>query len=72
MVAGEDGEILDLLVARRARVGAGMAYEIPIAQQQEIGVGVEDIAAGGAAETGQMPSLPREFLLSCCQRRAQR
>ena len=45
LVAGEDGQVLDLLPARVARVGAVVADERAIAEQEQIGVGVEEGAA---------------------------
>nr|POE94634.1 hypothetical protein CFP56_16871 [Quercus suber] len=59
LVAGEDGEVFDLVAAGVAAVGAVVADERAIAEEQEVGVGVEEGAAGVAAETIDMPSVAR-------------
>ena len=40
LVAGEDGEVFDLVVAGAAAVGAVVAYEAAIAEEQEVRIAV--------------------------------
>lgn len=55
LVAGEDGEVFNLVAAGAAAVGAVVADEGAIAEQEEVGVGVEEGAAGVAAEAVYVP-----------------
>ena len=57
LVAGQDGEVLDLVAAVVAAVGAVIADEGAIAEQQQVGVRVEQGAAGIAAEAVDVPAV---------------
>lgn len=57
LVARQDGEVFDLVAAGAAAVGAIVADEGAITEQEEVGVRVEEGAARMAAETGQVPSM---------------
>lgn len=57
LVTSEDGEVFDLVSASTAAVCAVVADERPIAEQEEVRVGVEESAAGIAAEAVEMPSV---------------
>jgi hypothetical protein len=58
LVAGQDGEVLDLVATVIAAVGAIVANERAIAEQQQVGVRVEQGAARVAAEAVNVPSVP--------------
>jgi hypothetical protein len=57
LVAGQDGQVLDLVSAVVAAVGAVVADERAIAEQEQVGVGVEEGAAGVAAEAVNVPTV---------------
>lgn len=57
LVAGEDGEILNLVVAGAAAVRAVVADEGAVAEQQEVRVRVQQGATGVAAEAVNVPSV---------------
>lgn len=57
LVTGEDRQVFDLVVARAAAVGAVVADEGAIAEEEEVRVGVEEGAARIAAEAVEMPSV---------------
>jgi hypothetical protein len=57
LISREDGEILDLVAARAAAVGAVVADEGAVAEQEEIGVGVKEGVTGVATEAVYMPSV---------------
>ena len=57
LIAGQDGEILNLLVAGVAAVGAIVADQRSIAQQEQVCVRVQQGAAGVAAKATDMPSI---------------
>jgi len=57
LITCEYGEIFDLIVAGGAAVGAVVADEGAVAEEEEIGVRVEEGAAGVAAEAVNMPSV---------------
>lgn len=59
LIAGQDCQVLDLVAARAAAVSAVVADERAIAEQQQIGVGVEESAAGIASEAVDVPSISR-------------
>ena len=59
LVASEDGQILDLVAAGAAAVGTVVADERAIAEQEEVGIGVEEGAAGVAAEAVDVPAMSR-------------
>lgn len=65
LVAGQDGQVLDLVAAMVAAVCAVVADEGAIAEQQQVGVRVEQGAAGVAAEAVDVPSVP-SCLVSVC------
>lgn len=58
LVAGEDGQVFDLVVAAATAVGTLVANEGAIAQQEEVRVRVEKGATGVAAKTVNVPSIP--------------
>ncbi|KFZ11385.1 hypothetical protein V501_04804 [Pseudogymnoascus sp. VKM F-4519 (FW-2642)] len=62
LVAGQDGEVLDLVAAGAAAVGAVVADEGAVAEEEQVGVGVEEGVALVAAEAVEMPSVV------CCGR----
>jgi hypothetical protein len=57
LVARQDGEVFDLISARAAAVGAVVADQRAVAEEQEVRVRVEKGVAGIAAETVEMPSV---------------
>ena len=57
LLAGEDGEVLDLVRARAATVGAVAADERPVAEQEQVGVRVEQGAACAATKAVDVPSV---------------
>jgi hypothetical protein len=57
LVSGQDSEVLNLIVAGATAVGAVVAYERAITEQEEIRVRVEQRVAGVTAETVKMPSI---------------
>ena len=59
LVASQYGEVFDLVVAAAATVSTTVAYERAIAEEKEVGVGVEEGATGVAAEAINVPSVPR-------------
>lgn len=61
LVARQDGQVLDLVAAVVAAVGAVVAYQRAVAQQQQVRVRVEEGAARVAAEAVNVPSVAR-----CC------
>lgn len=61
LVARQDGQVFDLVAAVVAAVGAVVAYQGAVAEQQEVRVRVEQGAAGVAAEAVDVPSVA-----SCC------
>ena len=42
LVAGEDGEVLDLVAASIAAVSAVVTYQAAVAKKQEVGIAVEE------------------------------
>ena len=56
LVTRQDSQILNFLSACAAAVRAAIADERAVAQDQEVGIGVEERAARIAAETFDMPS----------------
>ena len=63
LIACQDGQILDLVVACAATVGTIVADQGAIAEQKEVCVGIEEGAAGVASETVNVPSIAGcEFL----------
>lgn len=65
LVAGQDRKVFDLIAAGRAAVGAVVANERAIAEQQQVGVRVEQRIAGVTAEAVDMPSV------ICCKDQCQ-
>ncbi|KFY20889.1 hypothetical protein V493_07604, partial [Pseudogymnoascus sp. VKM F-4281 (FW-2241)] len=57
LVAGQDGEVLDLVAAGAAAVGAVVADEGAVAEEEKVGVRVEEGVALVAAEAVEMPSV---------------
>ena len=57
MFAGQDGDVLDLVVAGAAAVGAVVAYEGAVAEEEQVGVGVEQGLTLAAAEAVDVPSV---------------
>ena len=66
LVAGEDGEVLDLVAAGIAAVGAVVADERTVAEEEQVGVGVEKSAAGVAAKAINVPSVASWKVLASC------
>lgn len=64
LVAGKDGEILDLVPARTAAICTVVANERTIAEEEEVGVGIQEGAAGVTAETVNVPAIARWERLS--------
>lgn len=58
LVSGEDGEVFNLIAAGAAAVGAIVADEGAIAEQQEVRIRVEEGIARVASEAVEMPSIP--------------
>jgi hypothetical protein len=59
LIAGQDGQILDLVIADTAAVCTIVADERPVAEEEEVRIGVEDCAAGVAAKAIYVPSVAR-------------
>lgn len=57
LIAGKDSEVLNLVSAGTAAVGAVVADEGPVAEEEEVGIGVEEDAAGVAAKAVEVPSV---------------
>ena len=57
LVPRKDGQVLDLVAAGVACVGAVIADERSVAEEEEVCVGVEEGAAGVAAEAIEVPSV---------------
>jgi len=57
LVAREDSEVFNLVAAGRAAVGAVVAYEGTIAEQEEVGIRIEQGATSVTAEAVNMPSI---------------
>lgn len=57
LLTGEDCQILDLVAAGTAAVGAIIADERAVAEQEQVCVGVEQHAAGVASEAIDVPSI---------------
>lgn len=57
LIAGEDCEVFDLVAACVAAVCAVVTNKGAVAEEEEVGVGVEECAAGVASETIYMPSI---------------
>lgn len=55
LIPGQDGKVFDLVPARAAAVSTIVADERAIAEEEEVGIGVEESAAGVAAEAVEMP-----------------
>lgn len=61
LVAGEDGKILDLVPTCTAAVGAVVADEGAVTEEEQVGVRVEKGQARVAAEAVNVPSIARQF-----------
>lgn len=57
LVAGEDGQVVDFLVALLAVVQAVRAYEVAVAQHEEIQVATQQQLALQAFEAQDMPPI---------------
>lgn len=57
LISGQDGQVLNLVATGAATVGAVVANEGAVAEEQQVGVGVEEGAAGVASEAVYMPSV---------------
>jgi hypothetical protein len=57
LVAGQDGQVLDLVAAMIATVGTVVAYQGAVAEEQQVRIRVEEGAARVAAEAVDMPSV---------------
>lgn len=65
LITSQDSEVFDFVATVVAAVCAVVAYERSVAEQEEIGVGVEESAAGVAAEAVDVPSVASCGLLAC-------
>jgi hypothetical protein len=65
LVAGQDGEILDLVAAVVAAICAVVAYQGAVAEEQQVRVRVEQRAARVAAEAVNVPSVSGWAMLAC-------
>jgi hypothetical protein len=57
LVAGQDGQVLNLVAAMIAAIGAVVAYQGAVAEEQQVRIRVEESAARIAAEAVDMPSV---------------
>lgn len=57
LVAGENGKILDFVSTRTATVGTIIANERAVAQEEQVGVRIEQGVTGIAPEAVNMPSI---------------
>lgn len=64
LVAGEDGKILDLVPTCAAAIGAVVADQRAVAEEEEVGIGVEEGLAGVAAEAVNVPSIAGWMMVS--------
>lgn len=64
LVAGEDGKILDLVPTCTAAVGAVVADEGAVTEEEQVGVRVEKGQARVAAEAVNVPSIARWKMVS--------
>jgi hypothetical protein len=61
LLACEDGQVLNLIVASTTAVCAVVAYQRSVTEQEQVRIGVEEGAASVAAETIEMPSVASKF-----------
>lgn len=61
LIAGEDGEILDLIATGAAAIRAVVADERTIAEKEQVRIRVKDSAASVAFEALEMPAMPSYF-----------
>ena len=66
LIAGEDGEVFDFVAACVAAVGAVVADEGAVAEQEEVRVRVEQGPAGVTAEAVDVPAIARYESVSDC------
>ena len=59
LLAGQDGQILDLVPARTAAISTVAADERAISEKKQVRIGVEKGATGAAAEAFDMPAITR-------------
>ena len=59
LISRKNGQILYLVITDAATVSAIVADKRPIAEEEEVGIGVKDGAASIAAETVYVPSIAR-------------
>lgn len=59
LISRQDSQILDFVPTGAAAVGTVVANQRPVAEEEEICVGVEESAAGVASETVDVPSVAR-------------
>ena len=57
LVAGQNGKVLDLVSTRTTTVGAVVADQRAIAEQEKVGVRIEEGLAGIASETVNVPAV---------------
>lgn len=57
LVAGENGQVLNLVSTRAAAICAVVANEGAVAKEEEVRVGIEERAASIATEAVEMPSV---------------
>lgn len=57
LVAGQDGEVFDLVIARAATVGTIVAYERAVAKEQQVRIGIEESTASIASEAVDVPAV---------------
>jgi hypothetical protein len=57
LVARQDGQVFNLIPTITATVGAIVAYEGSVAQEQEVCIGIEESAARVATKAVDMPSV---------------
>lgn len=68
LITRQDGEILDFVVAGATAVGAVVANEGAVTEQEQIRIGIKKRATRVATEAIQMPSIARYHPVSKCVR----
>ena len=65
LIAGQNGKVLDFVPTRATAVGTIVADEGAVAQEEQVGVRIEEGTAGIAPEAVDMPSIPRWDARQC-------
>lgn len=58
LVSGQNSQVFNLVTARIAAIGAVVTDQGAVTEQEQVRIGVEEGAAGIAAETVNVPTIP--------------